>query len=379
MAILPQRNAFNKRHSHWLAVASEVFAPALRLTARLAVPAPVSPPTTWRRMLIVGDTHIGDVLYRTPSLAPLKLGLPNCEIHYLASGMEAELLHGNSAITNVLPWRTTDYLLDLSAEQQEKLRAMKFDAMLCTNAVRGWPELLLALRLGIPNRVAYGHRGLSGWITFPIQAIHPQSFPGYFRDMVAGLTGRPPDWELRPVVNVSAEDTTEAETFWQELGYHSDERVVACFVTSRQLGVVFPPEWFGRALHLLQAQTGCRLVLCGAKTDQQELETLRQNFRLRAELNAGHLKLRALIPFLKRCCVTFCQDSGARHLSNAAGIPVVFVRNLRVNAVETGVYCHTEIDLIPPRIERVPPSHQNEVIAQITPESAVTVLKRILA
>ena len=48
---------------------------------------------------------------------------------------------------------------------------------------------------------------------------------------------------------------------------------------------------------------------------------------------------------MKRCSLVFCPDSGPRHIANAVGTPVVFVRNLFSDRVETGSYCSNEWDL----------------------------------
>jgi ADP-heptose:LPS heptosyltransferase len=70
-----------------------------------------------------------------------------------------------------------------------------------------------------------------------------------------------------------------------------------------------------------------------------------REFGLEADIVAGSLGIRALCCFLRRCSVVLTSDSGPRHIANAAGVPVVFVRNVWFNAVEAGVYVETETDL----------------------------------
>ncbi len=86
---------------------------------------------------------------------------------------------------------------------------------------------------------------------------------------------------------------------------------------------------------------------------------------------AGDLRLLPLACFLQRCAVVLCPDSGPRHLANAVGTPVVFVRNIAVGKVETGVYCETEID-VAPGLERVSLSKQQTAFAMLTPESVAS-------
>jgi ADP-heptose:LPS heptosyltransferase len=285
------------------------------------------------------------LLYRSASLEPLKAGLPDCEFHYLATPGSSEILESNPALTSILPWMRSDSSLDLSPSHFAELRAMRFDAMLCTNSGKYWPELLLALRLGIPNRVGYTYKGFSGWVTHPLAIEYPQPFPAYFRDYVASLTGQAPEWPLRPIIHTSAQDEAAAATVWEALGLRQFPRVIACFLTSRQPTGIWPRDKFGETLRALRRGRGNQIILCGSAADEAVLTAVNKEFGLEAGIVAGSLGLRPLCCFLRRCSVVLTADSGPRHIANAAGVPVVFVRNVWFNAVEAGAYLKTETDL----------------------------------
>lgn len=61
-------------------------------------------------------------------------------------------------------------------------------------------------------------------------------------------------------------------------------------------------------------------------------------------------RLRARVSFLTKCSLVLSQDSGPRHMGNAAGISIVYARNIRVSALETGSYLDTEHDVVPPQV-----------------------------
>jgi ADP-heptose:LPS heptosyltransferase len=345
-------------------VGVEAIGPVLRGYARGRT-GPASRPRDWRKALIIGDSHIGDLLYRTASLAQLKAGLPDCEFHYLASPGSARIIEGHPAITRILPWQRGDSPLDLAPEHFAALAGMRFDAALCTNCIKYWPELLLAVRLGIPNRAGYVYKGFSGWVTHPLGISFPQSYPDYFRHYVAELTGLPPDWPLRPVIHANAEDEAAAGALWARLGLDRHRRVVGCFMTTRQQTGVWPPARFGEALRLLRGTAG--VVLCGAAADRALLEGIDRDFQLDAGIVAGDLGLRALGCFLRRCAAVLTTDSGPRHIANAAGVPVFFFRNLRSDPVETGAYLDTETDFCPPTLWLDPARHA-AILSRIAPE-----------
>ncbi len=79
--MLPNRKRFRSSGKYALACGSEVLSPLLRALSRSDRE---TPPQAWRRGLILGADHIGDVLYNTASLAHLRAGLPECHWSYVA-------------------------------------------------------------------------------------------------------------------------------------------------------------------------------------------------------------------------------------------------------------------------------------------------------
>jgi len=368
----PSSRPFRKKKLWLIAIAVEALAPLLRAWARLKT-GPSTDPRTWRKALILGDNHIGDILYRSASLQHLKAGLPDCEFHYLAEPGSSRILEGNPAIASILPWVRSDSPLDLAPEHFAALKAMRFDAALCTNCIKYWPDLLLALRLGIPNRAGYIYKGFSSWVTRPIPISHPRSYPAYFRDYVASLTGQPPDWPLRPIIHTTPDDEAAAAQLWDRLGLARHRRLLACFMTTRQPTGVWPLANFGNALLSLRSSTDLHIVLCGSAADKPLLAGIDRDFHLQADIVAGDLSLRALACFLRRFHAVLSTDSGPRHIANAAGVPVFFFRNLRSDPVETGVYLDTETDFCPPTGWLDPAAHA-AILSAITPETVASAI-----
>jgi ADP-heptose:LPS heptosyltransferase len=368
MALFIQPRTFRRKTNWVVANGVELLAPALATWARRQSVGEPLPPQRWKRALILGANHIGDLLYRTASLEALKKGLPHCDFYYLTAPATAEILAGQPSLHAVLPFARSESPLDLSHDHRAALRDLRFDAALCTNSSSYWAELLLAIRLGIPSRVGYTHKGFSGWVTHPVPMRYPQSFSSYFRDYVAHVTEQDPTWPLRPRMYSDADAEDDARAAWQRHGLGGNRPVLACFVTTRQPTSVWPPEQFGRTLAHLRRRTSLQIALCGAAGDRALLDTINRDFDLDAAVIAGDLGLRPLYCLLTKCAAALVSDSGPRHLANAAGLPVYFVRNIRSNRIETGRYLETELDLAPPD-ELVPASRQARVLEQIVPES----------
>lgn len=367
------RSSFQKPQNYWLACASELLRPALASLSRRWSPGPPTPPKTWRRGLLIGANHIGDCLYLTPSLLALRRGLPDCEWFVAVPPPACEVFETNPHLKGCVRLDgTTDPLAQV---RTELAAAGTFDVAIAYSSIRYWPHLLRLARLGIPNRVGYIHKGFSGLVTYPVTLRHPQPVPCYFRDLVSQLTGQPVKGSLRPQVFPTAADHQAAADCWQRLGLAGGLPVVMCFCTSRQPTGVWPLEKFADALRLLHLQGRVRIVLGGSTSDRTALERVRAMAGLECPVVAGDLSLRALVCFLERCAAVLAPDTGTRHLANAAGIPVVFVRNIYVNRIESGAYCPTECDVAPP-VEFVPPTEQAHWFEQIQSSVVVEALLR---
>ena len=360
--------SFGKWRHFPLAVLSEWFAPGLAAYARRRARREPTPPTDWRRILITGDNHVGDVLIRTASLPPLRRAFPNAELFFLTSASSAPLLQGNPHLDHVLAYATSDSPFEITPEHRQRLREFSFDAALITNPVKYWPYLKVAVDLGIPNRVAFTHKGFTGWVTHSVPMSFPDTLPAYFRAFVAHLTNAAPAWSLRPQVFLHERDVAEAEKAWQSVGLSHRATVAAFFCTTRQSAELWPEERWAACMRLLRGKLGADIVLVGTAMDRERLTTLAHRSSIPCHVLAGTLTLPGLAAFLGKCAVVVCPDSGSRHLGNAANTPVVFLRNLAAPQEESASYCETERDAIEAPGGRLSRARQREVLRTVSAE-----------
>jgi ADP-heptose:LPS heptosyltransferase len=322
--------------------------------------------------LLIGANHIGDILYRTSSLLHLAEGFPNCTWDIVAPEPAAQVLEGNPAIRKIhrmeIPACGSEDFITLERE--------KYDVAICYDSGSYSRPLLTATLMGIPNRVGYIHKGWSGLVTHPVSINYPQPFPAYFRNLVADLTRQETNWDLRPKVTLTERDHWKAEALWSELRLAYDRPVLACFVTTRQPTGVWPLEKFRETLQLLHGSSHVQIVLCGAPQDTEKLKLLQSSLSFPVSINAGQLELRALVAFLAKCRVVLSTDSGPRHLANAAGVPVVYIRNLRSSKIETGSYLESEYDMAPD-LEFISPENQIDYWRHVSVKAVSETILRI--
>lgn len=363
------RSTFAKSKNYYFALVTEFFAPIVSWYYAIRLPAESREPTKWARILILGEHHIGDVLCRTCSLDFLAERLPNCELYYATSDVSSQLLTHHPNLKAVLPVYTFDKRSTLKKGALKQLRQLNFDAAICTASVHYWSDLLIAVRAGIPNRVGFVHKGFSGWVTHPSPLKLPSSFAlSIYRQFASLVNGSEIPQNLRPRIYTSETDRLEAQRFMDQHGLIDKKNIIAIFPFNRQPIASWPDEYYVKLCKML-CEENFTVILAGAKSDASKLQILSNNFDYPNIIwTAGDLTLRSLCVFISKCKAVICMDSGPRHISNAAGVPVFFFRNARAFEQETGVYCDTEIDLLPPG-ELLDPDQQKALMQSVSPEA----------
>jgi heptosyltransferase I len=178
---------------------------------------------------------------------------------------------------------------------------------------------------------------------------------------------------------LTPDDIRDADEAWRELRLADDRPVVACTLTNRQpLTRTWPVSSYMRALTIIAKRTGCQIVLCGGSADAERLRAVAAESPAPCHVLAGRLNLRAFGAFLRRMALLLATDSGPRHIGNAVGTPVVFVRSLNVSRVENGAYCDSETD-VSPEDEWLSPAAQDAAFARLSPEHVADVCLEVLA
>jgi ADP-heptose:LPS heptosyltransferase len=287
--------------------------------------------------------------------------------------MGAEILTGNPALSEIAVLESGDG--DRATAIGRLLEKERPDAVLCTNLVSGHVELIAAARAGVPNRVAFAHKGFSSLITHPVFPEDEISYPHAIRTMVAQLVGIEPSWSVRPVVFVSDRDEARAAQLFSRVAADRAP-VIAAALTTRQSSYRPPVDLLLSVLGQVAAETRVRVVLTGAAADLEEIRAISARASFPHEVVAGELSPREFVAFLGRCALLLSSDTGARHLANAAGIPVIFARN-PIDSALTNSYCPSEIDVVPP-VSWLRPEAQESLYASISPEKVADLVLRSL-
>lgn len=368
---------FTKKRNFLFAFITELFSPLFILFAYLCARKKVFSKINWRLILILGNDHMGDVLYQTASLGLVKKRWPNSRVYFATSELGAAILKNNPTVDEVFVYKSQINFYFNQLFKRFFSNHVNFDAVFCTNPVRYWPSLAFAVLMGIPNRVSYIFKGFSGLVTHPVKfdgyAPLPLLLRKYYED-VSDLTATNPS--LKPVVFPTKADSEKAKLLFQRLN-PDKKTTIALFITDRQGNSNWPLECYKELIKKIRTRFDALVLLLGSPSEKTQLKIFQEEFSELTDLVIDELKPLELACFLKKCALVITKDSGPRHLANAVGTPVVFFRSLSHREAEAGAYCDTEIDVCP-NIELITADKQIKILKNIPPKIVFDAIEKLL-
>jgi heptosyltransferase-2 len=288
-------------------------------------------------VLVVGPNWVGDAVMSTPVLTNLRLGWPKAKIDLLVPAYVAPLFEDYPPVDRVLidrsraSWRS--FLTQALAQRQARYDMV----LLLPNSFRAalWAWLIRGR-----HRVGYATDGRGWLLTHPLPAAHiqahrrrhlrspkpltqeaPHQIDAYLR-LVTAL--QIPVVERLPVLVPSRRAEMEAERLWTDHHLAGDERVVGicpggAFGPAKRWG----PERFIALADRLIAEAGVRVVLFGSRDEVPLIERICAGIARHVVSLAGQDTLASFVALAARCAVLVTHDSGALHIANAVGTPVV--------------------------------------------------------
>jgi glycosyl transferase family 9 (putative heptosyltransferase) len=138
---------------------------------------------------------------------------------------------------------------------------------------------------------------------------------------VVGLVGAAPV-HLQPRLTVTATDRAEAARALAAAGAGGGAPLVALHPGATDPRRRWPPQRLAGVDNALAAQ-GAHVVLLGGPSDQPLVDAMRATLRVHAVDLTGRLSLSGLVGALERAALFVGNDSGPRHLAEAAGTATV--------------------------------------------------------
>ena len=306
-----------------------------------------------RALLVRGVNWLGDAVMTLPAIKRLRERFPKATISLLTQEKLQDLWRGQPSIDKVITFDPSEKPWTVG----RRLRTAQFDtALVLPNSGRSALESWFA---GIPNRVGYGSRWRSWFLTnavrFPNQFVrlHKRSSTEvrrlvnngasaeaqlsrtvthqihHYLNLAAALGCDPAPVAPQLEIGQSEVDLTLAK--FPELGNPTgrgaggQETIWLGLNTSAAYGPAkcWPLDRFAAVVRSIPAALNCVWLNFGTNADWRQGEQLNAETEGRVINLAGKTSLRQLMALLKRCRALLTNDSGPMHLAAALGTPVI--------------------------------------------------------
>ena len=284
---------------------------------------------TPRRILIIRLGAIGDVVFASTILEPLRRHFPQAHITWLVQRGPAALLAHHPCVDRLLIWPREDWLALWRARRLRELsrvmlafvkvlRQGRFDVVLDLQGLL--KSGLLAWSAGGNIRIGLGSReGASFLMHHVLPRLNPgPSFAGEYQHLLAAL-GVPQTGQLNSMV-LDETECREAAVWLQALGVTEGYIVLCPFTTRPQKH--WKAEHWTTLIQTLAAHTALPCLILGGPAEAARAHDMAQAHDTCLSL-AGATTLRQAGAVLAGACLVIGVDTGLTHLAATLAAPTI--------------------------------------------------------
>ena len=253
-----------------------------------------------KKILIIRQGAIGDVVHTTETYRSIKRLIPDAEIHYLTTKVPAELLDGDPDITKLIILQDRSYkrLFNLS----KLLKKEKYDLII---------NLQPSIRFRIFSFLCFAKKTVAYKKNFKYHAV--ENFFLTAKKVIKEL-------ELKKELHLYIDEESISKT----------KKMIPLqrpiIVLNTQSGPVrhgrkWKIEYFRELADSLIKEYNAQIIIIGSKEDAQKLNIF-QNCNPNIHIVAGRLNLRETAALLAQCDFLISGDTGPLHIATATGHPI---------------------------------------------------------
>ena len=277
-----------------------------------------------RKILVVRNGLMGDVVFITPVLERLRRTYPHAVLDVVVSNRASELLRETSGIGTVYTLPSDRHLTD-HLKLFWMLRKNCYDLEVILEDDSHYTLLSL---LTFPKWVATFSNALGMLANYTIpwpkgsHAVTAELQP------VMEWTYNPPqNFRDTPMLSISPAEADEAAVTLLQADIRKEDFVICFHIGCSEPHSVrqWLPERYGELADILVDKHGAKILFTGTETDVPEIERIRQRMNSPSVSLAGRTSLRQLMAVLKRARIVVGPDTGALHIASALGSSTVMI------------------------------------------------------
>ena len=278
-----------------------------------------------RKILIIRNDGIGDLLNSTPAIAMLRQNYADAEITVLAQPLNAPILVGNPDIDRVLIFDRANEHRRLRDRLRfyQNLRRKKYDLVVAMRTA-SWCNLA-ALLSGAKYRLGRYQKRFKGTLTHPWRGRYKKGEVHEVDrnlDLVQLICNG--DRYRRLVLNLrddEIEGTRQLLTDWE---IAPNDFLVGIHPGGSSFDKRWPEDNYAQVADALVREYAAKILILRGP-DEAELERNLQSTMQSESIIHAPGSIRELTALINRCNLFVCNDSGPMHIAAALDVPTVAI------------------------------------------------------
>ncbi|MCZ6677330.1 MAG: lipopolysaccharide heptosyltransferase II [Candidatus Poribacteria bacterium] len=278
-----------------------------------------------RKILIIRNDGIGDLLNSTPAIALLRQNYPDAEITVLAQPLNAPILIGNPDVDRIRVFDREGEHRRLWARFRfyRSLRREKYDLVVAMRTA-SWPNFVAFLS-GAPYRLGRYHKRFKCTLTHTWRGMyekgHVHEVDRNFDLVRLVCEGK---GHRRLVLNLLDDELAKAKGQLAAWGIAPQDFLVGIHPGGSSFDKRWPERNYARVADTLVNEHGAKVLILRGP-EEAELERNLQKAMRADSIAFAPKSIRELAALINVCNLFVCNDSGPMHIAAALDVPTVAI------------------------------------------------------
>jgi ADP-heptose:LPS heptosyltransferase len=268
--------------------------------------------TAGRRILLIQDRRMGDVVLTTALLEDIAMAEPAADIDFLVGAPAAPLLRHHPLIRDVVILDK-----DRTVGMWRAVRSRRYDLVI---DVQGNLRTAIITRAsGAVTRVGWRSRGRAWAYTHPVERQRNRRYVVHDRQRLLHAAGIPTQ-ALLPRLHLTEQERSDGAAVLANLGIDTSSTVVGVMLTTRDPTRDWPVQHFVRLSRDLEQAGVTTVILPGGEDVARIAQFHAAGGRGVVAPNVG---IRPLMGLIAACSLLVSPDTGPAHIATALAVPRV--------------------------------------------------------
>jgi len=289
---------------------------------------------TFKKILVIRFSSLGDVILTTPLLKILKESFPEAKVDYLTKQEYSEVLKNNPNINNIIE---ADNNIDFNGLKKLKKQIKRDSYDLIIDAHNNLRTFYLRLFLNT-KKLKFKKYSFKKFLLVKFKINLMKDLPPiavrYVSMLIPLLRGVSNGRGVLPEIFTDDISNQNVEKLLNELNI-TGKKLICIVPSSKHFTKTYPPEYYIELINKFDSNN-YTFLLTGKGNDKTNIDTIKSQTGENVYDLCDKLNVLELAELMKRCSLVISGDTGPMHIAEAVNANLIMLAGSSVN--EFGFY-----------------------------------------